>query len=309
MGRVSKRKISSRKNAKKTEKNNENEVFNEAVVNEDSSEYMSIQQQEVPQMINRNKKLNVKLWNRFWVALDMYNNDSNYQEKLSFDCNLIFLTNYVKNDMLKSRDKKSFLASIFAQSSANIFKRFELAFRHLIESLLKPFLANISKLFTFITFENRLNMVGCMLFRLEDRFAARLRLANSSSIVGFYLGVCCVVSCFYQIKVKKRYFAKHILNLAESFTVLKCLKLAFRIYLILKLGKFREKNFTDKIDNICSSFIKTSSGVTCPKNQKELVPFKNIQGFIQIIPGDLKISIIDQIFSENNPNIFVQNVI
>ncbi|RNA03539.1 hypothetical protein BpHYR1_006494 [Brachionus plicatilis] len=51
MGRVSKRvstrKISSRKNAKKTEKNNENEVFNEAVVNEESSEYMSIQQQEV----------------------------------------------------------------------------------------------------------------------------------------------------------------------------------------------------------------------------------------------------------------------
>ncbi|RNA03968.1 hypothetical protein BpHYR1_001730 [Brachionus plicatilis] len=61
MGRVSKRKISSSKNAKKTEKNNENEVFNEAVVNEESSEYMSIQQQEVtddlydfvPQMINR----------------------------------------------------------------------------------------------------------------------------------------------------------------------------------------------------------------------------------------------------------------
>jgi len=47
MGRVSKRKISSRKNAKKTEKNNENEAFNEAVVNEESSEYMSIQQQEV----------------------------------------------------------------------------------------------------------------------------------------------------------------------------------------------------------------------------------------------------------------------
>ncbi|RNA19902.1 hypothetical protein BpHYR1_049692, partial [Brachionus plicatilis] len=46
MGRVSKRKISSRKTAKKTEKNNENEVFNEAVVNEESSEYMSIQQQE-----------------------------------------------------------------------------------------------------------------------------------------------------------------------------------------------------------------------------------------------------------------------
>ncbi|RNA08641.1 hypothetical protein BpHYR1_019672, partial [Brachionus plicatilis] len=42
IGRVSKRKISSRKNAKKTEKNNENEVFNEAVVNEESSEYISI---------------------------------------------------------------------------------------------------------------------------------------------------------------------------------------------------------------------------------------------------------------------------
>ncbi|RNA26209.1 hypothetical protein BpHYR1_038318 [Brachionus plicatilis] len=54
MGRDSKRKISSRKNAKKTEKNNENEVFNEAVVNEESSEYMSIQQQEL-------KKSNFKI--------------------------------------------------------------------------------------------------------------------------------------------------------------------------------------------------------------------------------------------------------
>ena len=31
----------------------------------------------------KDKKLNAKLWNRFWVALDMYNNDSSYQEVLT----------------------------------------------------------------------------------------------------------------------------------------------------------------------------------------------------------------------------------
>jgi len=31
----------------------------------------------------KDKKLNIKLWNRFWVALDMYNNDSSYQEVLT----------------------------------------------------------------------------------------------------------------------------------------------------------------------------------------------------------------------------------